>query len=173
MATVTVVVTFYSRAGETEMLAHAAAVGAVQGRALIRLRRVADRDAQGALARCPDAGESLRRMHRDYIEPRESDVAAADALIIATPPDVDAGEAEWSPFLQLLSRLDAGGKLKGKVAAVVPNGPASTSFSAALGALGVTVVQAADITADREAAVALGRQVVEAVTAADVPPARS
>jgi len=162
MAAITVVVTFYSRAGDTETLAHAAAVGAVQGRALIRLRRVADLDPQATLARFPDASEALRRMHRDYIEPRESDVIAADALIIATPQDVDASAVEWSPFLQLLSRLDAEGKLKGKVAAVVPNGTASKSFAAALGALGVTLVQPAGATAGQEAAVALGRQTVAA-----------
>ena len=38
-----VLVIFYSRCGSTEKLALAAAVGAVQSRAAIRLRRVADK----------------------------------------------------------------------------------------------------------------------------------
>jgi len=45
-----VVVTFYSRGGTTERLATAAAVGAVQMRAGIRMRRVPDADPAAALA---------------------------------------------------------------------------------------------------------------------------
>jgi len=50
MQDVNVVVVFYSRTGSTERLALAAAVGAVQGRALIRLRRLPD-SAEGDLTR--------------------------------------------------------------------------------------------------------------------------
>ncbi len=161
----TVLVTFYSRAGATEALAHAAAVGAVQARALIRLRRVADLDPEATLARYPASAESLRRMSREYVVPKEADVLAADALIVGSPADVDAASAEWSPYFELLSRLGADGKLAGKVAAVIPNGAASDLFSAALVRAGLTVVPPPAGTRDVDGAIALGRAVVSAARA--------
>jgi NAD(P)H dehydrogenase (quinone) len=132
----TVVVVFYSRDGETERLAHAAAVGAVQARALIRLRRMADPDAAGVLARHPASQDTLRRMHREYIAPRDADVLAADALILASRADVDASAPEWRPFVDLLERLHEGGRLAGKTAGVIANGAASASFEALLARFG-------------------------------------
>src|SRR6186713_3224858 len=67
MAQTIVVVTFYSRGGTAERLATAAAVGAVQMRAGIRMRRVPDPDPAAALARFPEHREELRRMHKEYI----------------------------------------------------------------------------------------------------------
>lgn len=128
---ITVVVTFYSREGETERLAHAAAVGAVQARALIRLRRVGD------AASVAQAGDALRRMHREYVVPREADIVAADALVIASRPDVDASAPEWSPFVELLERLHAEGRLAGKTAAVVDTGASAASFRALVNRLGL------------------------------------
>ena len=165
MSALTVLVTFYSRGGATETLAHAAAVGAVQKRALIRLRRVADPNPQDALARGEDSRDSLRRMHREYVAPREADVLAADALILASPADVDAAAAEWSSYLDLLAQLNAAGKLTGKVAAVIHNGAAAASFSAALGRLSVVLVPSDEAT-DSAAAIALGRRVVAAAETA-------
>jgi hypothetical protein len=127
MANITVVVTFYSRGGATEALAHAAAVGAVQARALIRLRRVEDADPASILDRLPESRESLRRMHKEYVAPREADVLAADALILASPGDVSASAPEWSTYLDLLARLQSEGRLAGKVVAVVPSGMATDS----------------------------------------------
>ena len=100
MADTIVLVIFYSRTGETERLAHAAAVGAVQARALIRLRRVPDIDPGKTLERFPESEESLRRMHREYVPPREVDVLdldtaddvlneGADALVDLLHPHVD------------------------------------------------------------------------------------
>jgi len=166
MPALTVVVTFYSRGGSTESLAHATAVGAVQARALIRLRRIADVDETGALQRFEDCRDALRRMHKEYVAPREADVAAADVLVFASPADVFPTAAEWVPFMTLLNQLHAGGTLAGKVAAVVPTGPSAAAFEAVLRALGLETVSADG--ADTEAmtsvdrAVALGRRAVVA-----------
>jgi multimeric flavodoxin WrbA len=162
MANITVVVTFYSRSGETEKLAHAAAVGAVQAHALIRLRRVEDADPGSVLDRFPESRESLRRMHKEYVAPREADVLAADALIVASPGDLDTSSPEWSSYLELLTRLQSEGKLAGKVVAVVANGTASESFTAFIRRLGVATSEPDSAPAgdDVSHAVALGRHVV-------------
>jgi hypothetical protein len=73
MSPINVLVIFYSTSGRTEKLALAAAVGAVQARANIRLRRLTD-SGEGSL-------ESVR-MRREYVPPREADVLWADAVIV-------------------------------------------------------------------------------------------
>jgi hypothetical protein len=70
-----VLVIFSSCTGDTEKLALAAAVGAVQGRANIRLRRLPDESSGN--------GEDLLRMRREYVPPTARDTAWADAVIIA------------------------------------------------------------------------------------------
>ena len=167
MSQLTVVVTFYSRGGVTEAVAHAAAVGAVQERALIRLRRAADVDPQAAIARFPEAKDTLTQMHKEYVALREADVVAAAGLIFASPADVDASAPEWAPVLEMLARLHSEGKLAGKVAGVVAHG-ASASLAAALGRVGLPVINSADFPATDHAsrAVALGRQVAAAARAA-------
>src|SRR6266699_2021619 len=73
MTPVNVLVIFYSTSGTTEKLALAAAVGAVQARASIRMRRLTD------------AGEEspeCARMRREYVPPKEADALWADAVII-------------------------------------------------------------------------------------------
>src|SRR5262245_61660927 len=78
MAQPAVVVAFTSRCGTTETLAHAAAVGTVNARALPRLRRLTD-DGQPAAPECAD---TLRRMRKEYVPPTEADIAGAQALIV-------------------------------------------------------------------------------------------
>src|SRR5262245_19564224 len=131
-----VVVTFYSRRGKTERLATAAAVGAVQARAGIRMRRIADGDPSSVLQRHPEARESLTRMHREYVAPRESDVLAADAIIVLLPLDMTPTSAECSDYFEMLARLGAEGKLAGKAAAVVGAGPSIDAIAHALSAAG-------------------------------------
>ena len=70
-----VLVIFSSCTGATETLALAAAVGAVQARANIRLRRLPDQSS--------GTGEDLMRMRREYVPPAARDTAWADAVIIA------------------------------------------------------------------------------------------
>jgi hypothetical protein len=72
---VNVLVIFSSCTGATEKLALAAAVGAVQARANIRLRRLPDQSSED--------GEDLIRMRREYVPPKAADAAWADAVIIA------------------------------------------------------------------------------------------
>src|SRR5262245_64652136 len=77
VAPVNVLVVFYSCCGVTEKLALAAAVGAVQARGSIRMRRLTDRGED--IAECSD---DLARMRREYVPPAAADVLWADAVII-------------------------------------------------------------------------------------------
>ena len=146
MASTVVVIVFHSPSGATETLAMSAAVGAVQGRALIRLRRVADVDPERIAAERPDCGEPLARRQKEYVAPTESDVLGADALVIVPPPGAAPTSAEWQPFVTLVERLGAGGKLAGKVGAIVHTGDAQTvlAFSMTLLAPGLVIVPTAD-----------------------------
>lgn len=87
MHEVNVVVVFYSRYGATEEFALAAGVGAVQAHANIRLRRLKDLADAETIARDPRWMESLERMNRDYIAPREIDVEWANVILVASCPD--------------------------------------------------------------------------------------
>jgi len=87
MLPVNVVVVFYSRYGETEQLALAGGVGAVQAHANIRLRRLKDLADPETIARDPRWVENLERMNRDYIAPREIDVDWAEVMLVASCPD--------------------------------------------------------------------------------------
>ena len=87
MLEVNVMVVFHSRYGDTEQLALAAGVGAVQAHANIRLRRLKDLADAETIARDPRWTENLERMNRDYIAPREIDVDWADVILVASCPD--------------------------------------------------------------------------------------
>jgi hypothetical protein len=106
-----VLITFSCQSGETEQLALAAAVGAVQGRALIRLRRLPD---MGLVS----DSEALLRMRKEYIPPAEKDILGADALIVVAPPN-SADSLQWRPYLELLRRLADRGILATKCAATI------------------------------------------------------
>ena len=69
-----VLVVFYSRCGETEKLALAAAVRAVQARANIRLRRLPDVTESG------DCKEETARMKKEYVAPAEADIEWAESI---------------------------------------------------------------------------------------------
>ncbi len=84
--TVNALVVFYSRHGETERLALAAGVGAVQARANIRLRRLKDLADPATIANDPLWTENLERMLPDYIAPREIDADWADVILTASCP---------------------------------------------------------------------------------------
>ena len=72
-----VLVIFASCSGATEKLALAAAVGAVQARASIRMRRLPD-----SCEDRPDCRETVARMRREYVPPTQADAVWADAVII-------------------------------------------------------------------------------------------
>jgi hypothetical protein len=137
---VTVVVAFYSRCGTTETRALTAAVGAVNARALIRMRRMPDTSANpGANTAC--AAETAR-MRKEYVPPTETDIVGAEALVVAVPPGIGATAPEWEPLTRMLSALASQGKLRGKLAAVIGGGDEADNraFAAALGSLGFTLV---------------------------------
>ena len=95
-----VLVVFYSRCGTTEKLALAAAVGAVQARANIRLRRLPD------VREVTECGEQVARMKKEYVAPTEADVLWADAIIFLLPPDLDTSSLQCAAYLDLLRRLN-------------------------------------------------------------------
>jgi flavodoxin len=134
------VVVFTSRCGTTETIAHAAAVGIVNARALPRLRRLAD-DGRPAPAACAD---TLRRMQKEYVPPAEADIAQSPALIIVPSAGMTGASAEWQPFVALLDRLVSAGALAGKVGAVIDAGDSQTvaSFASALADRGFAVIGA-------------------------------
>jgi hypothetical protein len=103
MQDVNVLVVFYSRFGTTERLALAAAVGAVQSRANIRLRRLADAADETTIAGVPGWRENRDRMNREYVTPRESDVRWADAILLGIPSG-SAEAALWFEWLETLRR---------------------------------------------------------------------
>src|SRR6478736_1808426 len=74
---VNVLLVFQSRTGRTERLILAAAVGAVQSRASIRLRRL-----PSASEGSDEPDETLDRMLREYVPPTLADTKWADAVII-------------------------------------------------------------------------------------------
>ena len=158
MAPLVALVTFHCRSGQTETLAMSCAVGGVQARALIRLRRLADAITPSG----SEANEAVRRMLKEYVVPTEADLLGANAIAIAAPPGTTPATPEWAAYLALIARLGAEGKLAGKVGAVIDTGDPATvaSLSNALLTAGLVVVppEAGASGADPEAATAHGRR---------------
>ena len=140
MAQPSVVVVFSSLCGATETLAHAAAVGVVNARALPRLRRLADNGSSAP----PECADTLRRMRKEYVPPSEADIAGAPALVIVPSAGMTSASGVWQPLFATLDRLVSAGKLTGKLAAVIDAGDRDTvaSFSSALAARGFTLIAA-------------------------------
>lgn len=105
-----VLITFYCRNGETEKSALEAAVGAVQARGLIRLRRLPDLDTA-------PGNEDFGRMRKEYVPPTEKDVLGADALVLVASSDYPLSSPVWASYSSLLSRLRDEGQLRSKVGA--------------------------------------------------------
>jgi multimeric flavodoxin WrbA len=129
-----VLITFYSRCGTTEKLALAAAVGAVQARAQIRFRRLAD-IGNAPVPESAECRKALERMQKEYIAPKEADVLRADAIIFVAPPDFSSVSPEWTEHLDLIEELRSAGKLEGKVAAAIQS-------DAGMDALATTILRA-------------------------------
>jgi NAD(P)H dehydrogenase (quinone) len=149
MQDVNVVVVFHSRSGSTEQLALAAAVGAVQGRANIRLRRLPDVADEAAIAGDPQWKEHHERMNREYVAPRETDAAWADAIVIG----IAAGAGDIAP---------AFGSYAGKIGAVFADGSGSHALRAAMDRAGLIVLPDEHGSDAITAARLLGRRVAEA-----------
>ena len=110
-----VLVVFYSRYGETERLALAAGLGAIQEEALIRLRRLDDRADAATIAADPAWSACLDRLQRDYVTPRPADPVWADVIILATPLRSDGEVEGYAASLPECGPMT--GKLAGPLAA--------------------------------------------------------
>jgi len=158
-----VLVVFYSRYGETERLALAAGLGAIQEEANIRLRRLPDRADGAIIAADGPWAAALARMQRDYVTPRQADPVWADLIILATPPRSD-GEVEG-----YAASLPDCGPMAGKLAAPLAAGNDAGVLHgvyAASACAGLLVAPSAIDGADAIAGARLhGRSLVRAVRA--------
>ena len=110
-----VLVVFWSRFGSTEKLALAAAVGAVQGRANIRLRWLREESWDPAV---PGWRESRERMEAEYIQPRVIDIEWANAVVLVSSSGVGPDSPPWPAVL-------AQPGFSGKRVGLLWNGPAT------------------------------------------------
>src|SRR5580658_7772641 len=115
MQDINTLVTFSSRTGSTEKLALAAALGAVQARAFIRLRWLRENADDQTVAGVPEWRENRDRMAKEYIAPREVDFLWADVLVLGMPARDGVSSPELKSYLDALQVLESAGKLHGKV----------------------------------------------------------
>jgi NAD(P)H dehydrogenase (quinone) len=126
MQDINTLVTFASRTGFTERLALAAALGAVQARANIRLRWLREDVDDRTVDSVSEWRENRQRMAKEYIGPREIDFLWADVLAIGIPARDGVSSPELKTYLDGLKALQAAGKLGGKVATAFAAEPAET-----------------------------------------------
>jgi NAD(P)H dehydrogenase (quinone) len=139
MSDINVLVVFYSRHGTAEQLGLAAGLGAIEARANIRLRRVADLADAATIAASPGWREHLDRMNRDYVPPRPADPAWADVIVLVTPA------ASSEDICGYCAALRALGGMQGKIAAPLANGQGDQALApvyAAAAAAGLIVAPA-------------------------------
>jgi NAD(P)H dehydrogenase (quinone) len=161
MQDVNVVVVFYSRTGSTERLALAAAVGAVQGRAFIRLRRLPDAADESTVDTVPGWKENRERMNREYVAPRETDATWADAIIVGMPAGTETLSAECERYFDSLCALRDQGKFEGKVGSSFTQGAETGPLYAAMSRAGVIIVPVTPNPDGLEAARLQGRRVAD------------
>jgi len=158
---ITVFIIFYSRCGVAEKLALAAAVGAVQARASIRLRRLPDVNAVMTIQDTEDCRANFERMRKEYVAPLEKDLLNADAFVFAARDTFEANDVEWGNLLSLLSKLCADGLLTNKPAVVIAaSDTAVAALHREIAQTGVTVVTPSHRLFDSEQAIAEGRRIV-------------
>ncbi len=140
MAQPAVVVVFSSRCGTTETIAHAAAVGTVNARALPRLRWLT----HAGVVVPQECAVTFRRLQKEYVPPTEPDIAGSQALIIVPSAGMTPSSDEWQPFVALLDRMAQARTLAGKVCAVIDTGDSHTvaSFTTVLSACGFALIAA-------------------------------
>jgi len=162
MAQPAVVVVFSSRCGTTETIAHAAAVGTVNARALPRLRWLT----HAGVIVPSECAVTFRRLQKEYVPPTEADIAGSQALIIVPSAGMMPSSVEWQPFIALLDRLAQTRTLTGKVGAVIDTGDSHTvaSFTTVLSACGSAL-----IAPDGRDARAHGRAVGAAIVGPHLP----
>ncbi len=141
MGDVNVLVVFYSKYGRAERLALAVGVGAIQAKANIRLRRVADLADTKTIEADESWRENRSRMLADYVCPRPDDPPWADVIILGTPAE---SCDEMEAFVRGLGSEPAlAGKLPRTIAAPIAPGdraPVLGSLYAAAADAGLIVV---------------------------------
>ena len=145
MSDINVLIVFYSRYGTAERLALAAGVGAIQARANIRLRRVADQADAKTIEATPAWRENLDRMNRDYVVPRPADPQWADVIVLATPSDSCVEIESYCASLRSIAPM------AGKIAAPLVPGDNESMLKpvyAAAACAGMVVVPASTDAAD-------------------------
>src|ERR1700691_4111602 len=115
MQDINALITFGSRSGSMEKVALAAALGAVQARANIRLRWLRENVDDQTIDSVPEWRENRARMAKEYIAPREIDFLWADVLVLGLPARDGVSSPELKTYLDGLMALQAAGKLHGKV----------------------------------------------------------
>jgi hypothetical protein len=167
MQDVNVVIVFCSRKGAVERLALAAAVGAVQGRANIRLRWLRESADDATIASDPEWKENRERMIREYVTPRETDASWADAVIVGIPERVGLRSPELKDYLDSLAALASQGKLAARVGLGFCSSPAGSAeaLCSALSKLGLISSGSAPVMQSTEDARLLGRQIAETARA--------
>jgi NAD(P)H dehydrogenase (quinone) len=145
---VNVLITFYCLDGAAEKLALAAAVGAVQGRAAIRLRRL---DPQ------PGENTTEERLNQEYVAPKEADARWADAIILGTPARLSVSSPVLNEYFGLLRNAD----VRGKLGAIIVAGGAPEALHRAMTELGFNVVAQERAIVSVDDARLLGRRVAE------------
>jgi NAD(P)H dehydrogenase (quinone) len=167
MQDVNVVVVFHSRTGTTERLALTAAVGAVQGRANIRLRRLPDPADEALVDSVPGWKESRARMDMEYVAPRDADAEWADAILVGIADGADlekdtgALSADAERYFDSLAAFRAQGKLEGKIGASFTRGLPTAALYAAMCRAGLITVPPMPDPDALEAARLQGRRVAD------------
>ena len=153
-----VLIVFHSSRGQTEHVALAVGVGAIQARASIRLRRLPPGPAVDLEAMTAQQRGNFERMARDYVAPRQADPLWADVVILATSLD---GARDVAAYVEQLPAL---GTVAGKVAAPLTSGDSPDvlrSIYAAAANAGLIVVPSQTRLDSTDARQAYGRQAVE------------
>lgn len=151
-----VVVVFASRHGGTERLAMNAAVGAVEMRGEIRLRRLPDSSAELR----PDAAW----LAKEYVAPRDADAAWADAIIFLAPSWLSPQSPDLHRWFASLAAVRASGRWRLRTAAVVSRSPARTAIEQRFTALGLALIDPPAAALPLEAARLLGQAVARNTT---------
>ena len=139
---VNVLVTFWSRTGSSERLALAAALGAVQAKANIRLRWLRETALPSEAESIPGWRENRARMEKEYVAPREADLLWADAVVLGMPASLGIAVPELRSYLELMNGLGQRGKLGCRVgAALLSSARAGAETDSALGPLYVALAR--------------------------------
>ena len=108
-------IVFYSRSGSVETLAEAAAEGAREKGAIVRLRRVREVVDEATMAKSKGWLENAQRQNARFETPSLDDAEWADAILFGTPCYFGAMATELKSFLDQLGPQWKSGALAGKV----------------------------------------------------------